>query len=224
MVRWCRDHEWSSPLSEQVAVLALALLCYFAAVAIEGNGFVAAFVGGMFFGYITREELSVQTEFTETNAILASYVVWIAFGAAMVGPALADATVGTYAIAIGALTVVRIIPVAVAMAGHGWGLRTVLFVGWFGPRGLATVIFALIALEGLGRTAVGDHLVDIASVTVLLSILAHGFSASPLAARYSRWTAGLPDDAPEKVTVRLTSTRRLGLHSEPVNVPPAASR
>jgi sodium/hydrogen antiporter len=151
-------------------------------------------------------------------------VVWIAFGAAMVGPALADATVGTYAIAIGALTVARILPVAVAMAGRGWGLRTVLFVGWFGPRGLATVIFALIALEGLGRTAVSDHLVDIASVTVLLSILAHGFSASPLAARYSRWTAGLPDDAPEKVTVRLASTRRLVLHSEPVNVHPAASR
>lgn len=214
VVLWCRRQEWSSPLSEQVGVLALALLCYFAAVALDGNGFVAAFVGGMFFGFITRDELRVQTEFTETNALLASYVVWIAFGAAMVGPALADATVGTYVIAIGALTVARIVPVAVAMARHGWGLRTVLFVGWFGPRGLATVIFALIALEELGRTAVSDHLVDIASVTVLLSILAHGLSASPLAVRYGRWAANLPDEAPENVMVAPVSARRRTLYSE----------
>lgn len=215
MLRWCRGHEWTSRLSEQVAVFTLALLCYFAAVAVDGNGFVAAFVGGMVFGYIANAELRAETEFTETTGLLASYVVWIAFGAALVGPALAEATVRTYVIAVGALTVVRFIPVAVAMVGYGWGLLTMLFVGWFGPRGLATVIFTLIALEELGATAVTDHLVDVASVTVLLSIVAHGFSASPLAARYGRWAATLPDGAPEKVAVAQPSTRRIGLLAEP---------
>ncbi|MFD3701908.1 cation:proton antiporter [Nocardia sp. NPDC058658] len=214
VLRWCRGHGWTSPLSEQVAVFALALLCYFAAVAIDGNGFVAAFLGGIMFGYLANAELRARTEFTETTGLLASYVVWIAFGAALAWPALADATVRTYVIAVGALTLVRIVPVAIAMAGYGWGPPTVLFVGWFGPRGLATVIFALIALEELGNTAVTDHLVDVASVTVLLSIVAHGFSAAPLAARYGRWAATLPDDAPEKVAVTPPSTRRIVLQAD----------
>ena len=214
VVRWCRSHDWTSRLSEQVAVFALALLCYFAAVAIEGNGFVAAFVGGMIFGYIANAELRAQTEVTETTGLLASYLVWIAFGAALVRPALADATFRTFVIALGALTVVRMVPVAVAMAGRGSRLPTVLFVGWFGPRGLATVIFALVALEELGSTAVTDHLMDVASVTVLLSIVAHGFSASPLAARYGRWAATLPEGAPENLEVAPHSRRRIELHAE----------
>ncbi|HEY5858063.1 MAG TPA: cation:proton antiporter [Aldersonia sp.] len=215
VLRWCRDRTWTSPLSEQVAVLALALLSYLAATAADGNGFVAAFAAGMVFGFAARAELRAATGFTETNGLLGSYVVWAAFGAAMLGPALADATVRTWVVAIGALTVTRMIPVAVALARGGWGRPTVLFVGWFGPRGLATVIFALIALHDLGATAVADHVVDIAAVTVLLSILAHGLSASPLAARYGRWAATLPATAPERVPVTAVSTRRVTLHTQP---------
>ncbi|MEU4596460.1 cation:proton antiporter [Nocardia sp. NPDC023988] len=110
VLRRCRAHAWTSRLSEQSAVLALALLCYFVAVAVDGNGFVAAFLGGVCFGHLVDDELRAQTEFTETTGLLASSVVWIAFGAALVGPALADATIRTYVVAIGALTVVRIVP------------------------------------------------------------------------------------------------------------------
>lgn len=213
----CRARNWTSAVSDQVAVLGLALLCYLGSTAVEGNGFVAAFVGGLVFAAASHTRHANEHEemdFTETTGLLASYVVWIAFGAAMVGPALSRISVGTLVVAVGALTLVRAVPVALAMVGRGWGAPTVAFVGWFGPRGLATVIFALIALESLGSTAVADHLLDVAAVTVLLSIVAHGLSAAPLAARYGRWAAALPPGSPEHVAVTQPVRRRLDLNSE----------
>ena len=213
ILRWCRAREWTSPFSVEVSVLTLALLCYLVATSIEANGFVAAFVGGLAFATTTRGQGPGQElVFTETLGLLASYVVWLTFGAAMVGPAIARMTGGTVVVALGSLTVARMLPVALAMLGRGWLPPTIAFTGWFGPRGLATVIFALIALESLGSTALADHILDVASVTVLVSILAHGFSAGPLAARYGTWASGLSPDAPELSEVAPLSWRRLGLH------------
>jgi NhaP-type Na+/H+ or K+/H+ antiporter len=213
VLRWCRRREWTSPLSVQVAVLTLALGCYFGATSIEANGFVAAFVGGLVLARATglraaEEELA----FTETLGVLASQVVWLMFGAAMVGPALDRMTGETVLVALGALTVARMVPVAVAMTGSRWSPATIGFIGWFGPRGLATVIFALVALQSLDSTGLADHVLDVAAVTVLVSIVAHGFSAGPLAVRYGAWAAGLPAKAPERVEVAPASRRRLGLH------------
>jgi NhaP-type Na+/H+ or K+/H+ antiporter len=139
-------------------------------------------------------------------------VVWLLFGAAMVGPALGRMSGGTVLVALGALSVVRMVPVAGALAGSRWAPVTVAFVGWFGPRGLATVIFALVALQSLGSTGLADHVLDIAAVTVLVSILAHGFSAGPLAVRYGAWAARRSPNAPERAEVAPASRRRLGLH------------
>src|SRR3712207_5466743 len=82
------------------------------------------------------------------------------------------------------------VPVAIACVGAGLDRATVLFVGWFGPRGLASLVFALLALEDLGPGA--DGAVAVIGVTVLLSVVAHGASAAPLAARYGR-TAAVED-------------------------------
>jgi sodium/hydrogen antiporter len=79
------------------------------------------------------------------------------------------------------------VPVALACAGAGLDRDTVLFVGWFGPRGLASLVFALLALEQLGNAA--EEAVAIIGVTVLLSVLAHGLTAAPLASRYGRAVA-----------------------------------
>jgi len=215
VLRTCRAWGWTTVISDQVAVLALALLCYLTATTIEANGFVAAFVGGMVFSAaFGSSAVEKELHFTEQNGLLASYVVWLAFGAAMVGPAVEDATLGTLTVAVASLTLVRLLPVWVAMAGGGWRLPTVAFVGWFGPRGLATVIFALIALESLGPTD-ADHLLDVASVTVLLSVVAHGLSAAPLAGRYGRWAGRLTDEAPERRRMTLPTRRRLSLHTDP---------
>jgi sodium/hydrogen antiporter len=213
VLRWCRHRGWTSPLSVQVAVFTLALGCYFGATSIEANGFVAAFVGGLMLAATTgmraaEEELA----FTETLGVLASQVVWLLFGAAMVGPALGRMTGGTVLVALGALTVVRMVPVAVAMTGSRWSPATIGFIGWFGPRGLATVIFALVALQSLDSTGLADHVLDVAAVTVLVSIVAHGFSAGPLAVRYGARAARLSPNAPERAEVAPASRRRLGLH------------
>ena len=98
-------------------------------------------------------------------------------------PTLQDASWQEVLFAVGALTVVRMVPVAVALLGTGFDAATVGVLGWFGPRGLASVVFALLALEGLAP-ADAQRAVTIITATVLMSVVAHGVSAGPIAARY----------------------------------------
>jgi len=113
-----------------------------------------------------------------------SLLVWLSFGAVAVPIVLDRLTWSLLAYAVLSLTVVRMVPVVLALIGGGLDRRTVAFVGWFGPRGLASLVFALLALEELGGGA--DEAVAVIAVTVFLSVLAHGFSAAPLAAWYGR--------------------------------------
>ena len=165
-----------------IAVLALALLSYATALVLDGNGFVAAFCGGLAFGACAGRRAPQELVFLEQMGELVSVLVWLAFGAVALPIMLerVDARMVLYAAL--SLTLVRMLPVALALVGAGFSRRTVQFVGWFGPRGLASLVFALLALEALGPVA--DEAVAIVTVTVLLSVLAHGLSAAPLAARY----------------------------------------
>jgi len=115
---------------------------------------------------------------------LVSLLVWLAFGAVAVGPAAADLTWPVVGYAVLSLTLIRMVPVAVVLVGTRLGRPTVAFVGWFGPRGLASVIFALLALEELGHHDAAPA-VTVISITVLLSVIAHGVTAEPLAVRYA---------------------------------------
>ncbi|MET1022445.1 MAG: cation:proton antiporter [Arthrobacter sp.] len=170
-----------------IGVLALSLLSYTAALAVGGNGFVAAFCGGLAFGTCAGQRGPAELVFLEQIGGLVSLLVWLAFGAVAVPIMLADSVPLTVAYAVLSLTVVRMLPVALASVGAGLDRNTVLFVGWFGPRGLASLVFALLALEALGP--VSYKAVAVIAATVLLSVLAHGFSAAPLAARYGRAAA-----------------------------------
>jgi NhaP-type Na+/H+ or K+/H+ antiporter len=121
--------------------------------------------------------------------------------------------------AVVALTVVRMVPVAIALAGTGLDRATVAFVGWFGPRGLASVVFVLIAVDGL-EPVVGDRVLAAVTLTVLLSVLAHGITSSPLAARYGRYAARLHSTKPEHGETADLRTRsiagvRIGVSSNP---------
>jgi NhaP-type Na+/H+ or K+/H+ antiporter len=171
------------------AVLALALCAYTSAVAIEGNGFVAAFVGGLAFGAASGQRGKPLVPFVEETGALASLLVWLAFGAVALVPALELLTWQMVLYAILSLTVVRMAPVAVALAGARLGWPTVALVAWFGPRGLASVVFALLALEELGGATAG-RAVSVITITVLLSVVAHGATAEPLAARYAKLLSG----------------------------------
>jgi NhaP-type Na+/H+ or K+/H+ antiporter len=190
---------WSAPGFRPLAALGLALFAYGAAIEAHGNGFVSAFVAGMAFGSMVRSELETTVAFTEESGGLLSLLVWMIFGAAMVVPGFSDATWRDYLFAVLALTAVRMIPVALALMGSGLDRVTVGFVGWFGPRGLASVVFGLIAFDALTPSD-ANHVLSVVTVTVTLSVVAHGLSASPLAARYGHFVTKLVKQRPEHMT------------------------
>jgi sodium/hydrogen antiporter len=188
LLRWARRRGWAAEDFVGIAVLALALAAYAATLAVHGNGFVAAFCGGLAFGATAGPRGPAELVFLEQTSSLVSLLVWLAFGALSVSIIIERVDLVIVLYAILSLTLVRMVPVAVALVGAGFDGKTVLFVGWFGPRGLASLVFALLALEELGPDA--DEAVAIIGLTVLLSVLAHGVSADPLASRYGGAVTG----------------------------------
>ena len=152
------------------------------------------------FGAVTRRRLTEPVQFTETVGLSASFPVWAIFGALFVGELLSpDLAARPILYAVLSLTVIRMVPVAISLIGTRLRRATVAFMGWFGPRGLASVVFTLLALEEIERASNGPMLLETVTWTILLSVVLHGISASPLAARYgaSIATAGdIPEKAP----------------------------
>ena len=199
---------WSSDEFAGPAVLALALLAYLGAVAIGVNGFVAAFVGGGAYGAFAGRRGMKEVYYVEQTCGLASMISWFVFGAVIIPALAAGWTWHILVYAILSLTVVRMLPVAISLLGSGMDRATVLFIGWFGPRGLASIVFALIALEDLhGVAGPIDEVVGAIGLTVLLSVLAHGLSARPLAGRYAATRGADQDESqhPEPAVRRLVS-------------------
>jgi len=174
---------WAAAESAAPAVLALAACSYASSLALHGNGFIAAFTGGIAFGSAARHPGESLMLFIEDAGGLVSLLVWLAFGAIAVAPAFTGLTWQTVLYAGLSLTVIRMAPVALALAGSGLGRAATAFIGWFGPRGLASVVFGLLALEDLDHTAAEPALTAI-GVTVVLSVIIHGATAEPLARRY----------------------------------------
>lgn len=201
LLGYAKGRGWTSEVSEQLAILGLALVAYEGSLAIGGNGFVAAFGAGIVFGAVTRgHDLTGPGAFTETVGLTASFLVWTAFGALFVGEIFTRAlSARPILYALLSLTVIRMVPVALALAGTKLRPATVGFMGWFGPRGLASVVFTLVALEEFDHSHVGDTLVEAATWTILLSVVLHGISAVPLATRYGALIAragDVPENAP----------------------------
>jgi sodium/hydrogen antiporter len=223
LLAFANDRGWTSEVSEQLAILALAVLAYQGSVAIGGNGFVAAFAGGVLFGAATRGRLAAPVQFTETLALTGSFVVWSLFGALFAGELLTqDLAARPIVYAILSLTVIRMVPVAIALTGTHLRRATVAFMGWFGPRGLASVVFTLLALEEIERGG-GAMLLQTVTWTILLSVVLHGISASLLAARYGASIAKagtIPEKAPAgEPRIRLHDLAgRHGHKEQPVRV------
>jgi len=203
-----RKHQWSEPSFRPLAVLALALFAYSASVLAGTNGFVAAFAAGMAFGTAFVRQGDEPLEFSEEAGTLMSLLVWFVFGAVMLVPGVDGANWRDVVFAVLALTVVRMVPVALSLVGAGLDRSTVAFVGWFGPRGLASVVFGLIAVDTLAPAEAKVVLAAV-TVTVALSVLLHGVTASPLAARYGRVAARLHPERPEHVSANPITTRSL---------------
>jgi sodium/hydrogen antiporter len=186
LLRSARRRGWSSEESTGPGILALALLAFLLAVVIDANGFVAAFVAGSAFGAVTHRGGEKEVYYVEQTCGLASMICWLLFGAIGVPAIAADWSWRILLYALLSLTVIRMLPVAISLLGAGMDWATMFFIGWLGPRGLASIIFALIALEDLqGVPGPIDDVVATIGLTVLLSVVFHGLSAQPLAGRYA---------------------------------------
>ena len=194
VVNVARRRGWAEGGFAGSAVLALAVCGYACALALHGNGFIAAFVGGLAYRVCGGRRGERLVPYVEETGALVSLLVWLAFGVVAVMTALQALTWQTVLYAGLSLTLIRMAPVALSLAGAGLGRPAVGFVGWFGPRGLASVVFALLALEDLGKPA--SAAVSVIALTVLLSVVAHGLTADPLAHRYGPRLAIGPDELP----------------------------
>src|SRR3954469_6979637 len=170
----------------QVIPAAGAGLAYGIAVGLHGSGFIAAFVAGVVFRLALGRDPERDNRLAEEAGDVLNGVTFVLFGAVLLGPALTELSWQIALYAALSLTVVRMVPVALAMLGSNARPPTVAFLGWFGPRGLASIVFAVIVVEESALPH--ERLIVLAIyVTVGLSVLAHGLTAAPLAARYARW-------------------------------------
>jgi sodium/hydrogen antiporter len=183
----------------QVIPLAAAALSYGIAAPLGGSGFIAAFVAGLVFGVLYRAHDGETTYLVDAGGQVLNAVTFIVFGAVALGPALhvLDWRIALYAAL--SLTLARMLPVAVALLGLHARRPTVAFVGWFGPRGLASIVFAIIVLEGSALTHV-NLVVATVFITVGLSVYAHGLTALPLTDAYARWFARRDEPPPMEST------------------------
>ena len=198
----------------QVVPLAGAGLAFGLAEAIGGSGFIAAFVGGGVYGGLRHGRGGEVSYLLEQTGAVVTAVTFVVFGAVLLGPALGDLSWEVALYAVLSLTVVRMLPVAVSLLGTGARPPTVAFLGWFGPRGAASIVFALLVVEEGGLPG-EELLLTMAFVTIGLSVLAHGISAAPLAARYAGWLEAHPrDDVEVETGAGAPGPRRRFAHEE----------
>lgn len=194
-----QERMWTQPSALRLAIVALPLMAYGLALLFHGNGFVAAFVAGVFFEPATRRLPEDALHFAEDAGTLMGLVVWFVFGQ-LINQTLADGTslsIIVYAVLV--VTVARIVPVVVSLFRTDIAPADRVFLGWLGPRGLASIAFGLLAYIELSPPQ-SDLVVEIMVVSVLASVVLHGLSAGPIGAAFERRThraTGEPDPSAE---------------------------
>lgn len=182
---WAKRTGYTSDTFEGIGALALAIGCYLMAVQVGGNGFIAAFCGGLGFGAIVRGRCAFIYEFTESEGQLLSWAAFFLLGAVLMPEALAHLTWPIAGLIAVSLFVVRPLAIWLSLVGTDATPATRLFFGWFGPRGLATALFALVVVDALDP-ATGSEVLVVAVNAVWISALLHGLTAVPGAALYAR--------------------------------------
>ena len=184
LLNQCYKRGWLTEIWMQITAVALAISCFSLAQTLHGSGYIAAFTGGLLFGFLAQKDTHKLVLAAEGIGESLALMTWMLFGAAVIGQAASTFTWNMVIYAVLSLTVIRMLPIFVSLAGVGETTRSRLFLGWFGPRGLASIVFAIIVInKGLPQ---GDFLAMVVVCTVFLSLLAHGISANPLAAWLGR--------------------------------------
>ncbi|MCC2097631.1 MAG: cation:proton antiporter, partial [Hyphomicrobiales bacterium] len=185
---------WITEAFEGPAILATAALAYLTATMAGGNGFISSFAAGLTFGALIGPRSRFILEFAESEGQTLAMLSFVIFGAIMLPSALAHLTWSAVAYALLSLTVIRLAPVAIALWSTRLSALTIGFLGWFGPRGLASILFALLIVEKMNTPAT-TAIQTIVIITVAMSILLHGLTAAPMARRYSKSASATGADA-----------------------------
>jgi sodium/hydrogen antiporter len=185
LVEAASQRGWMQPTFQRLVAGSLAVLAYAAAEQFHGNGFIAAYCAGLFLSTQSHEVRERIHEFGEAEGQQMSLFVFLLFGLAMVPAMVPYWDVRALCYAILSLTVIRMIPVALCLCGSGLDKASVWMIAWFGPRGIASVLYALMAVGKIGVSGYEREFAVI-TLTVLLSIFLHGVSAVPLISAYSR--------------------------------------
>ncbi|MFM9798321.1 cation:proton antiporter [Aeromonas dhakensis] len=175
---------WQLPLWRQLTMPGLALLCFALAQTLGGSGFIAAFVGGLLMGRKLGEHKHAYLDSCEGYGDLLSVVIWMVFGATLM-PMLTELLHWQYWLyAAASLTLLRMVPVWLSLLGTGLKLELKLFIGWFGPRGLASIVFAVMVLQNEPALLGQRPIIATVLCTIILSIILHGLTANPWVARF----------------------------------------
>ena len=177
---------WTDAEGIRIVALGVGVAAFASSIAFGGNGFVAAFVCGLVVRRLMGEQVAKHAELAEDVSQIGAAVVFLLFGALMVWPAIEHVSPLIILCAIGTLTIGRIVPVWISLIGTHLQRPTIWFLGWFGPRGLASMLFGLLLLTD-GDVDRPDELFAIITIVVLTSVVAHGVTASPGARRYGEW-------------------------------------
>jgi NhaP-type Na+/H+ or K+/H+ antiporter len=187
LIQQMSDRGWMEEQFQRLSALPLAILAFAFAESVEGNGFIAAFVAGLgLAAAITSHKVLHQVqEFGETEGTQLILIVFLIFGLAMVPVAVPHWGWPELTYALASLTVLRMVPVAISLIGGKLDWRTVGFIGWFGPRGIASVLYLLMAVAAIGVEG-HERIMSVIVLTVAISVYAHGISATPLSRRYGK--------------------------------------
>ncbi|WP_457607666.1 cation:proton antiporter [Nitratifractor sp.] len=176
---------WMEHQYQNLIPIALAIFAFYVAEHFGGNGYIAAFFGGLILGNSSQELRDNVEDFAESEGELLIMVSFLIFGLVFVPSMLPYFDLKMLAYALLSLTVIRMLPIYLTMVGFGLDRATRLFIGWFGPRGIASILYILVAVGQLGGIEGHERIFAVATLTILLSIVLHGLSAQPLATLYA---------------------------------------
>jgi NhaP-type Na+/H+ or K+/H+ antiporter len=210
LIRRARAAQWIEGLYAQLATLSIAVSAFAIATEVGANGFIAAFVAGLAYGGVLDSEVADHLdEYSSDTGALLAMIAFFSFGNIFVIQAFESLTFAIAVSAVCSLTIVRMLPVAIATSFMGLSLPSVAFMGWFGPRGLASILFGIVLLER--ELEIAPDAFDVIALTVVLSVVLHGLSSGPGAAAYGRWYEQMlsdPDPMPESERTTWRRARR----------------
>jgi NhaP-type Na+/H+ or K+/H+ antiporter len=179
LLKIAKLRQWLTEIWIQIPIVALAVACFAAAQFIGGSGFIAAFSGGLLFGVLAKQHREDFLRAAEGTGDVMALITWVIFGAAVVSKAMGNFSWVAVLYSILSLTLIRMLPVFFSLTGLRVNTEGKLFIGWFGPRGLASIVFAVIVVNA--NVPNSSVIAATAVCTIMLSIVAHGISANPWA-------------------------------------------